>query len=134
MIHRTSRAPSASHVLALGLLALVAGCKKLEEGAREAYSQEQSCPADRVTVVARPDVDLYTKAFGTPTVPPDVAADPGRRKVWETNQQTSRAAYRQRNSAFEAAGCGKTVLYSCFHPNAPRGGENLAAVACTHVD
>jgi hypothetical protein len=119
--------------LALALLVLVAGCKTLEEGAREAYSRDQSCPVERVTVVARSDVDLYAKTFGTPTAPPDVAADPARRKVWEANQATARDAYRQRNSAFEAAGCGKTVLYACFHPNGPRGGENLAVVACTPV-
>ena len=121
--------------ISITFLALLAGCTSLEVGAQEAFTREFSCPGDRVAVVPRPEVDVFTKMSGSAPAqpPPDVAADRGRLAVWNEDRAKSEAFYRARFKAYEVSGCGKSALYACSHPNGSRGGENLNAVACSKL-
>jgi hypothetical protein len=124
--------------LLLAFLVVLAGCstRSLESGAQETFTREFSCPADRVTVTLRPEVDVYAKTFAfAPTKPPpDVAADKARLAVWNEERAKAQAFYRERYKAYSASGCGSKALYACNHPNGSRGGgENLNAVACSKL-
>ena len=79
---------------------------------------------------ARPDIDVYARTFPLVKAPVDVAADPQRLAIWTSEQDKARAFYRERFTAFEVTGCNTSRTYACAHPNASRGGANLAATAC----
>lgn len=117
-----------------GVVLLMAGCKKLETGARETFSQQFSCPEERITVAARADVDAYALQFAAvlPVPPAEVRDDPARLAVWKRNQDSARAEWNARFRAFEVQGCEHQGLYLCAHPNGDQGSSpNLAAVSCT---
>jgi hypothetical protein len=118
---------------ALAALALVA-CKSLEEGARETFSRDFSCPEARVVVVPRTDLNAYDVTFGSVgnTAPPaDVQKDPERLALWRRQKRDQRDAWNGRISVFEARGCEHDAIYTCSHPNGRKGGENYAQASCS---
>jgi len=113
------------------LLAIPA-CKSLEEGAREAFSREFSCPEGRVVVRPRTDVDAYTATFGAVDSggpPADVKRDPERYALWQKQQREQHDAWNNDRSVLEARGCDHEVLYTCSHPSGFRGGASASCRA-----
>jgi len=109
MRHR-SRVAAVAFVLVGALTA----CQSMEGGARESFSESNTCPPDRIEVRARSDVknsDLLPR--GEP--PPDIKADPGRRAMWE-EEQARRAKSADGCTIYEARGCGQQTLLCCFRP------------------
>jgi hypothetical protein len=101
-------------VVAPTLLVVFAACQSLGDGAKETFSQANSCPLDRVEARERPD--LKTPSARAPDPPADIAADPARLRMWQ-EQQADRAARSDTGHHFvEARGCGKSVLYDCRPP------------------
>jgi hypothetical protein len=79
------------------LLLLAASCATYAGVTRSAFVSDATCPSDRVTVAHAPP----------PPPPPDVAADPGRLRVWRTE------AAKRTKHRFVATGCGQTRRYFC---------------------
>jgi hypothetical protein len=107
----------AAQVLAAGLLVLgVTGCKSVTKGAKEHFSQDFTCPMDRVEVRERPDIrpsDLEPAL----APPKDIAADPQRLKMWQAQQDESRAYANSSDTMLEARGCDHQTLYACHRHN-----------------
>ena len=107
-----SRAASVCAVFAavLGLTA----CKSAASTAKEQFSRDFSCPEERVEV--RDRSDIRASAFGapTPTPPPDVAADPARRALWEKKNEPDTSGIDSDYSVEEARGCDKQSFYLCI--------------------
>ena len=63
--------------------------KRLDVGAREQFSREQSCPEDRIQVRARPEVKPSDAFFGTDRrePPSEVARDPARLAIWQKGER-----------------------------------------------
>jgi hypothetical protein len=94
--------------LALSLLA----CQSLDEGARSNFSRSFTCPADRVEVRPRPD--LHPSNWFKPRTPSaEIAADPGRLKMWQDQQEKLRTSTDSYHWIYEARGCGHESLYEC---------------------
>lgn len=111
------------------------GCKSLEQGAREAHARAFSCPEGRIDVHPRKDVDAYASTFGDATPPADdVKKDPQRYAMYKKQQRESHENWNAMGEVMEAKGCGHDVLYFCTHPNGPKGGQNLAAAACSALN
>jgi hypothetical protein len=115
---------------------VLAGCASLEEGARDHFVRALACPAERVTVKARPDL-RYGDLIGAPTAsapPAEVAADPERLALWKEQraraQADGRANANARYDVFEVSGCGHTAQLGCRHPEDERGRTELGAVTC----
>jgi hypothetical protein len=90
-------------------------CTSLEDGAKQTFSKQFTCPPDRVESRARPD--LKPSAFKkAKTPPPDVAADPGRLKMWNDQQEKALTASDGMDWIAEARGCGQQAFYSCTRP------------------
>lgn len=90
-------------------------CKSKEQGARESFSDDFTCPLDRVEVRARPDVkpsDLAKRE----EPPADIKADPGRLQLWQSKKDEERRKSDDRCEMFEARGCGKQTLLCCSRP------------------
>lgn len=119
----------ARHVALLGTL-LLAGCGDPVEAARDEVTKSWTCPADRVQVARRDDLDaaaIYRKKAWRATPPPDVAADPGRKALFEAQQNETierSAKYYERATLVEARGCGKEALLTCYRRSKKRWGEN----------
>ena len=112
----------------VGLVTL-SGCKNLNEAAREEFSQANTCPMDRVE--ARERSDLKPSMFFPKLSPPtDIAADPGRLKMWQDEQDKQRAAAdTSGDDVFEVRGCGKQVIIWCH-----RFTKNMNRAMCTTKD
>jgi hypothetical protein len=123
----------------VGLLAGALGlgaCTSLEEGARDAFSRDFSCPEGRIDVHARKDLDAYDLTFGgMGSAPPaDVKKDPERLALWQRRQREQHDAWNDRIGVFEARGCGHDALYTCSHPNGSKGGVNYARASCSKAN
>jgi hypothetical protein len=120
----------------VALLLCIAACKSLEDGAREAFSKDYSCPENRITVRPRADLNAYDVTFGTSTAAPpaDVKKDPERLALWQAQQREKRAAWNDRISVYEARGCGHDAIYTCSHPDGRKGGANYARAACSKAN
>jgi hypothetical protein len=122
----------------------------IPQGAAQVFSQENSCPVARVVVTPRPDLPVHVVANhdengAVRRPPPDVARDPERLKMWEAKQDW--AAIDAMGPPYQVDGCGKSLLYVCFHPGLGRGipnpvtvgifqsrdMDNLSAVTCGQV-
>ena len=121
------------------MLVLVAGCgKSLETGARESFAREYSCPEERVSVRARPDVEAAEILLrAAPQDPPAaVSEDPARLAKWEQDRADAQAKQHDgfaRFEVFEVSGCDTTQLVACHHPPMPntRGkSKRLDEVVC----
>ena len=95
---------------------LLAGCKSKEQGAREHFSKDLTCPEDRVEVRERADVKA-SAWMRVETPPADVAADPERLKMWQAKQDERRSYEESSDAIFEAKGCGAQKLYACHRHN-----------------
>lgn len=98
-------------VAVLGL----AACKSKEVGARESFSNDFTCPLDRVEVRARPDVKR-SDLDKAEQPPPDIKSDPGRLKLWQAKKDEDRKRSDEGCEMFEARGCGKQTLLCCSRP------------------
>jgi hypothetical protein len=95
------------HVALLGvILALPCGCLfgRGERLAGKLFVAEKSCPADRVTVIAR--------AGETVEPPADIAGDPQRLEVWKATR-----AREASQTYYVATGCGAASVYYCYNDN-----------------
>lgn len=113
------------------------GCASLEKGARDYFVRELSCPMDRVTVRARPDLHYGDLLLIPSTSKPsaEIAADPERLALWKENHAKDLSERRARASklydVFEVTGCGRTVQLGCRHPTDSRGRTEISAVTCS---
>ncbi len=116
---------------------MLAGCASLADGARDHFVKALSCPADRVTVKARPDLGYGDLLPAPPAAAPpaEVAADPERLALWKEQQARAKADRRAnadaRYDVFEVSGCGRTARLGCRHPEDARGRTELSAVVCS---
>lgn len=98
------------------------GCSR-EGAARRTFSEQYTCPKDRVTATKVEGVtwgDLQRRA--TPPPAAEIQADPGRLALWEKEQ--ARLANNMRGfELYRATGCGHEVDYGCFCPS----------LGCSHV-
>jgi hypothetical protein len=109
--------------VALICVLAIAGCKKLADGAREEFSQQYTCPPERVEVRAREELDIYDvehRAQSTEQPPAEVAADPGRLAMWR-KERTDRVEKERRyqksyHHLFEVRGCAHATVYNCTRP------------------
>ena len=101
-----------SLLLVLALPTVLVGCQSKEAGAREKFSNEVTCPEERVEVRERSDLTPSMLRAQVPP-PPDVAADPGRLAMWKAKEEESNENADQACDMFEARGCGKQSLVCC---------------------
>ena len=92
----------------------MAGCKDLNEGAREDFSRAHTCPMDRVEARERADIRPSSLRYGEDKPPAEIAADPGRLKMWQDERTKDRQDYDSSNKTFEVRGCGHLTLYACM--------------------
>lgn len=94
------------------------GCSASLDDVKEQFSHEFTCPTERIEARARPE--LKPSMLERPASPPaEIAADPGRRAVWQA-ERDKHLAYIDGDRVFEARGCGHQTLYTC-HRNQNRG-------------
>jgi hypothetical protein len=109
-------------LLVLGFSQLGCGIGRalLSDLARNRFSQQQSCPEDRLTMNAVPvrPQDLLT----TSTPPPAVAADPDRLAVWQAGVNEAARNYRDL-TLIHVSGCAVDRTYLCWAQRAPYGDE-----------
>lgn len=120
-------------IVVFALLCGAGGCMSYEEGARQYHVGAYSCPAHRVSVRPRPDLDAYDVTFGDLVKPSEeVLNDPERYAVWKKEDEKRRATYRKNGEVYESTGCGQTAILLCFHPQnvGGRGGMDPTRVAC----
>lgn len=96
--------------LGLFLVCLV-GCSK-ETGAREKFSQEFTCPADRVEVRERKNLKPSMLRVRVPP-PPEIASDPGRLAQYNEKQAEIDEGADTFGDIYEARGCNHQSLYAC---------------------
>ncbi len=105
--------------------------KPLDVGAREQFSQQFSCPGDRIQVRARPDVKPFDVYFGERSRPPDeVARDPARLAIWEKGERERAESWNDEYEVFEVRGCGHEVIFDCAHAGGPGGETYPGVVSC----
>lgn len=101
----------------LGLVSLLAactqGCKSNEQAARETFSKDSSCPSERVTAVARPELSAYDLTFGKSAPPANIASDPARVAMWQADQDKTRKGWDDRMRVVEVGGCDEKKYYQC---------------------
>lgn len=120
-------------VPAIGLAVLVlVGCRRAgndnKEAAREEFSKAYTCPKERVTVTARPDLKAYDLMVGSRSKPPrEVAADPGRLAEWQKRERKLEEDY-NRQSIFQATGCDHEETYAC---SLATGTNETQEIACS---
>jgi len=120
-------------VVVVAVLLGASGCKSLSTGAAEHFTDDFTCPADRVEVVPRSDVEAYDVLFARlpeAKPPADVAADPGRLALFNAKQQKKRSTVNGSCEVFEAKGCGQRAIYCCSHSSQSRGGR-AGRVSCS---
>lgn len=124
-----------SNIVGVVLVVLAAGgCKGLDAGARATFSQEYTCPEDRISTTERKDFDAAAATFGPiPAPPAEVAGDAARLALWKDGRAAERAAFNALGVVFEVRGCEHEALYLCSHPNTGSGRTNLAQVGCSKL-
>ena len=129
---RDRQTASAALVLLLGMG--VTGCKSLAKGATEEFAADFTCPADRVEVRPRTDIQPNDLRRQKPPAPPaDVAADPERLALFLEQQKKKADAANRLCEVFEARGCGNQVLYCCRHASQNRGAR-AGQISCDKSD
>ncbi len=93
------------------VVACVVGCSK-ETGAREKFSQEFTCPEDRVEVREREDLKPSMLRVKVPP-PPEIASDPGRLAEYNEREAEIDEGADTFGDIYEARGCDKQSLYAC---------------------
>jgi hypothetical protein len=115
--------------LLLALAFSVSGCSSwlLSSTAKDAFERQQSCPRGRIKIssVAVQPRDV----FEMPAPPAEVAADPGRLKVWTRNLNDDLKDHGDL-TFFDAVGCGAHLNYFCWME--PNGDEWTST--CDPVD
>jgi len=87
-------------------------------GAQMLFAQNETCPADRITVTARPDVPPHTiLAHGGGDPPPEIASDPERMALWAHQHGDDLGAIDSAWRTFAVSGCNTQSLYVCQHPS-----------------
>jgi hypothetical protein len=109
---RTRPAFAASALLAA---LLVCGCDSVVDGSKREFSREFTCPVDRVAAHPRPELHPSGLEHGTP--PREIAADPGRLRMWQDQQAKLFGDRDSRDDIIELTGCGHHVLYGCHRFN-----------------
>jgi hypothetical protein len=99
-------------LLVLALSTSLVGCQSKEAGAREKFSKEFTCPAERVEVRERSDLKPSMLRAQVPP-PPDVAADPARLAMWKAEEETNNENADQMCDMLEARGCNQQSLVCC---------------------
>ncbi len=123
---RPSKIYSTLAFSALPVLLAMAGCTSLEQGAKEHFAQEFSCPMERIEVRKRDDLQPSEVSLGGQAKPPaEVAKDPERLAVWKKDQQKYADDMNDRMTVFELRGCGHRVLYSCARAAKSNGGNGI---------
>lgn len=104
------------------VLVVFCGCQSVGDGAKEQFSKDNTCPLDRVEVRERGELkpSQFTKPHDAPA---DIAADPGRLKVWRDEQARLAANDDNWGRIVEARGCDKHVFYACGHPTKSSDGK-----------
>lgn len=100
-----------SSAIALASLLVASGCSK-SSGAREKFSQEFTCPEDRVEVRERKDLTPSKLRVHVPP-PPEVASDPARLAQYEEKEAENDKNADTFGDIYEARGCNKQSLYAC---------------------
>jgi hypothetical protein len=96
--------------IAATLSCALGGCTSLDEGARQEFSNQFTCPASSITVTERSDLDADEIEHGPPPKPPpEVAADPVRLDLWNKQHQPIHTGH----TIYQAEGCNHEVFYSC---------------------
>ena len=118
-------------ITALLVLAAAGGCKSPQTGAKEEFSKDVNCPADRVEVRPRADLTASAVLWSKPAAPPPkVAADPERLAMFNKKQQERAAATDGSCEVFEAKGCDTQVLYCCSYASQRRG-NGAGQISCS---
>jgi hypothetical protein len=105
---------------------LVTACAPIErhfvrDDAISTFSSDTTCPTERLVV--RQLAVAPESLFERPPPPPDIAADPGRRRVWDDETQLAYAGW-DGLSAVDIAGCDARVTYLCWFEDRGDGTES----------
>ena len=112
----------------VALVLVLAGCRSMEDGARDDFSRDHTCPVDRVEARVRKDIRPSSLAKAE-TPPAEIAADPGRLKMWQ-DERAKNAQYADSNRTIvEVRGCGKLELQECS-----RGSRDTNKIFCSKVE
>lgn len=101
-------------VVCVSFFVALTACETRASVARDDFSSRHSCPADRVAVIERPDLQYTPLSPEVP--PPEVAADEARLSVWRQSRQDREASHRHAQSmttVFEVSGCDARELLRC---------------------
>ena len=102
------------------ILALFAACANVEDEAKQEFSEDFSCPTERVTTKLRADLKAFEFQYGPqqkPEPPPEIKSDPARLAVWEEQQKKDQAATDRVNEidkVIEVTGCDQSAFYICY--------------------
>jgi len=107
-----------TRTLVLGAVAVVllSGCKSKEQGVREHFAKDFTCPEKRIEVRERTDLKPSNWSKETPP-PAEIAADPERLKMWQAKRDEQRGYEDSSDTIFEARGCDHQKLYACHRHN-----------------
>ncbi len=117
----------------------IAACSSASQ-ARADFAQSYTCPPERVAVTSWPSAaqrEHYSSVrapTAQPSPPPDVAADPARLRMWQTEREAKRKQEEEVSSCdgYEVTGCGQQHFYCCDHSALPQpdGSVNNIAAHC----
>jgi hypothetical protein len=107
-----SRAPRRACVIAIvGLASACTGAAGTASRARATFGGLYTCPKDAIAVTVRRDIAAHT--FLAPSQPPgEVAQDPSRSALWETQRRQAEAQADQ-YEVYDVQGCGHRDYYAC---------------------
>ncbi len=106
-------------------LALLA-CRSSTSVARENFGKKHSCPDDRITVTAHPELTWNALVRSPATPPADVAADPGRLAKWQADHAPVDPGF----DIYEASGCDHREYYGCEMGYVERSGQHSSERVC----
>jgi hypothetical protein len=107
------------------------GCQSVTDGAKQQFSEDHTCPLERIEVRARPE--LKPSQFRSPSAPAEVAADPARLRLWQAKQAELAENVDSWGEIVEVRGCGVQLFYSCGHPTRSSDGRRWMCSAEAHV-
>jgi hypothetical protein len=95
----------------------LAGCYHPASEAADEFSMRFYCPADRVVVRPRPDIQPHTVPLVLTSVrrmpPPEVQADPDRLAMWNNRLSKHDTEVDSTYDIFQVDGCDRKVLEAC---------------------